>query len=86
MWRVKLAGGNGFLVCTDEAELAAGEGSATGIVWFHADRRTEDAAGHGAEFVNIAEAGRGIECGAWGVVGEVFERRLIGFGCAKDAG
>ena len=40
----------------------------------------------GRHCVNIAAAGGGVERGAGGVVGEVFEAGLIGFGCAERAG
>lgn len=48
------------------------------------ERRTKDAAGHGAGGVEIAEAGGGVERGTNFVVGEVFEE--IGAGFVEGAG
>lgn len=50
-----------------------------------ADGRTKDAAGHGTPLVDIAAARGGVECGTWGIVGEVLESGLIGDGCAERA-
>ncbi len=51
-----------------------------------ADGWAEDATGHGAEFVEFTEAVFGVECGAGGFVGEVFEGFLLRFAFAEDAG
>jgi hypothetical protein len=77
-----LAGGDLVGAGSDEAELATGETFAAGDT----DRRSEDAAGHGAECINIAEAGLGIEGGTGCVVGEVFEASLVFLGGAEDSG
>lgn len=77
-----LAGGDLVTGGSDETELAAGESIAIG----NADRRAEDAAGHGAEVVDVAQAALGIESGAGCVAGEVFESGLVFFGGAEDAG
>ena len=52
----------------------------------HADGRAEDATGHGTPGIDIAEAGGGVEGGTRGVVGEVFEAGLVGFGVSEEAG
>ena len=67
---------------SDEAELAAGKGLAFG----DSDGRAEDAAGHGAPGIDVAEACFRIEGGAGRVVGEVIEASLVFFGAAEDAG
>ncbi len=64
---VDFAGGDLFGCCSVEAEVANAEG------FFGAERRAEDAAGHGASRVEVAESGGRIEGGAGFVVGEVFK-------------
>ena len=76
------ASGDLFGGGSDEAELAAGEAFAAG----NQDGRAEDTAGHGAECVDVAETRVGIEGGAGGVIGEVFEAGLVFFGCSEDSG
>ena len=75
------AGGDLVIGGSDEAELAAGEG----ITFRDADGRAEDAAGHWAEGVDVAETGLGIEGGAGCVIGEVFEAGVVLFGCSEDS-
>ena len=76
------AGGDLVVGGSDEAELTAGESIAIG----DAHGRTEDAACHGAEGVDVAQAGFGIEGGTGCVVGEIFETGLVFFGGAENAG
>jgi len=52
----------------------------------HLDGRAEDAAGHWASRVKVAEAGFWIERGTGSLVGEIFEGGLIVLACAEDAG
>lgn len=69
----------------DEAELAMTQ--AFGAVFAcGAHGRAENAAGHGPPRVHIAAAGCGVERGARGIVGEVFEAGLIFRGTAEQAG
>ena len=49
-------------------------------------RRTEGAAGHGAGGVEVAGAGGGVEDGADGVVGEIFEGFFVVGFCEEEAG
>src|ERR1035437_3237447 len=53
---------------------------------FDANGWTEDAAGHGAPRVDIAAAGRGIERGTGGLVGEFLKLLLLRVGLAQAAG
>lgn len=84
------AGGDLGFGGADEAQFAA----AQHVGWFvalivgggHADGRTEDAAGHGAPGVDVAESCGGVEGGTRGFVGEVFESSVVGIGCAEEAG
>jgi len=64
---VDFAGGDLFGCCAVETEVADAEAV------FCPQRRAEDAAGHGAGGVEVAESGGGIEGGAGFVVGEVLE-------------
>ena len=74
--------GDLVVCCSDKAEFAAGKAIAFGDT----HRRTEDAAGHGTEGVDVAKAGLRVEGGTGRVVGEVFEAGLVRFGSAEDAG
>ena len=76
------AGFDFFGLGLGEAEFADGEAA----FFAGADGGTEDAAGHGAGGVEVAEAGFGFEGGAGGVVGVVLEGELVGFGGTEDAG
>src|ERR1700722_10016025 len=72
-----LAGGELFWSRFDEAKLAVTK--ALVAVFVHgSNRRRKDAADHRTPRVNVAAAGRGVECGASGVVGEIFKAGLIG--------
>jgi hypothetical protein len=79
------AGGDLLWRCADEAEFAMGEGGGAGAC-VHLHGRAEDAAGHGAGCIEVAEAGGGVERGAGGFVGEVFEAGLILIRLAESAG
>jgi hypothetical protein len=64
---VNFAGGDLFGCCSVETKFADAE------AFFCSQRRAENAAGHGAGGVEVAESGGGIEGRAGFVVGEVFE-------------
>ena len=76
----EFAGGDLFLGGAVEAEFADAE-SFSG-----ADGRAEDAAGHGAGFVELAESGGGVKDGAGLVVGEAGEGGLRGFVFVENSG
>ena len=65
-----------------EAEFADGEAA----FFAGAYGGAEDAAGHWAGGVEVAEAGFGFEGGAGGVVGVVLEGEFVGLAGAEDAG
>lgn len=76
------AGGD-FVFCgAGEAEVTASQRLVVG----DARGRAEDAAGHGAVGVDIAEAGDGIEGGTGRFIGEGFKAGLLFVGGAEDAG
>lgn len=75
---VNLTGGDLVRCCAVEAQFADAKTA------FDAQRRAEDAAGHRASGVEIAETGRRIESGARLVVGKVLEE--IGLGFIQGAG
>jgi hypothetical protein len=79
-----LAGGDLIRSCADEAELAVAE-TLGAVFTCRANRRPEDAAGHGTPRVDVATAGGGVERGASGIVGKVFKTFLVGSRCAKNA-
>ena len=70
---------------SDEAEFAMAE-AFLAVVAYCAHGRAEDAAGHGTPGVHIAAAGRGVEGGTGGFVGEVREFFLILEGFSEYAG
>ena len=75
------------LLGADEAELAMAErGRGGGLACVHADRRAEDAAGHGAPGVNIAATCGRVKRGAGGFVGESLEAILVLICLAEAAG
>ena len=76
------AGFDFFGLGVGEAEFADGEAA----FFPGADGGTEDAAGHGAGGVEVAEAGFGFEGGTGGVVGVVLEGEIVGLGGTEDAG
>ena len=80
-----LAGSDLLWRRSDEAEFAMAEAFGS-VFTYRPNRRAEDAAGHGTPLVDAATAGRGVERGAGGFVGEVFKAGLIGGGCAERAG
>jgi len=69
---VEFAGCDLFFWCAVEAKLADAE-SVVAVGIGGPQRRAENAAGHGARSVEVAEAGGGVEGGAGLVVGKVFE-------------
>jgi hypothetical protein len=82
---MNFAGCDLFLGCAVEAELADAEAGIACII-LSTKRRTEDAAGHGAGGIEVAESGGGIENGAGLVVGEVFELRVVDEAGVRVAG
>jgi hypothetical protein len=56
------------------------------VFTYRPNGRAENAAGHGTPLVDAATAGRGVERGAGGFVGEVFKAGLIGGRSAERAG
>jgi len=69
VWEGHFAGGDFGFGGAVKAKLAVAEG----IAFTHADRRPEDAAGHGPPGVDIAQARAGIERRARGVIGEALK-------------
>jgi hypothetical protein len=70
------AGGDLFGCCADKAKFAMAQ-AFFAVFACGAHGRAEDAAGHGPPCVDIAAAGRGVERGASGIVGEVLKAGLI---------
>ena len=77
--------GNLLGCSTDEAQLAMAQ-AFSAIFACRANWRAKDTAGHGPPRVYIAAAGRGVECGACGIVSEIFEACLVIDRTAECAG
>ena len=80
-----LAGGDFGGGCAGEAQFAVTEGGGIAGFGVHANRRAEDAAGHGAPFIDIAETGGRVERGTWRLVGIVLKAGAVRIGFAETA-
>ena len=81
MWNPHLACGDLIVSGANKAELATAEI----VALVHADRRAKHTACHRPPFVDVAQAGHGVERGTGSIVGKVFEALLLFIGGSENA-